>query len=307
MKKKNEHISRAARVKNDEFYTRREDIEKELKNYTEFFKDKVVYCCADAPDKSQFYKYFKENYSKLGLNGLIATHYIKGGVSERTNFDGIKEVRTPIDDGNMLRGECLWILQEADIVVTNPPFSLLRELIELLMMYEKDFILVCPLTSLSYVKLVGYIKENKLRPGFTRLDHFDNTDKIVTCRWVTTLDVHPQRRELVATERYYKQDGSQRDDAEEKYPHLEGAGFEHIIYISKMSEFPCDYYGVMAVPVTIFDFNLDGYKIIGVDTSVPVEAPETPWEPFKYTTNRDSHLYVNGKAIFSRIFIQRLT
>ena len=143
MSLKNKHLTRAKENVNDEFYTRYEDIEKELKNYLKCFKDKVVYCNCDDYRVSNFVKYFIDNFKTLGLKKLVATCYIDQQIDLLSfttpelalyfEYDGIDKIEKPLNsDGDFRSEECLNILKQCDIVVTNPPFSLFKEYVETL-------------------------------------------------------------------------------------------------------------------------------------------------------------------------------
>ena len=123
----NSNLHTAKREQNDEFYTQLTDVEKEMKNYREHFKGKVILCNCDDPEWSSFYKFFRLNFRFLGLKKLISTHYSPTGAYSLTISGNFKPVKRPLDgDGDFRSPECMTFLQEADIVVSNPPFSLFR-------------------------------------------------------------------------------------------------------------------------------------------------------------------------------------
>ena len=143
-------LTKAAKAKQDEFYTQLSDIEKELKNYKEHFRDKVIFCNCDDPETSNFWKYFELNFTQLGLQKLISTHYETAKPSYKLelvrdingdgNIDSLDIIKTGLkQNGDFRSPECVDLLKEADIVVTNPPFSLFREYIAQLMEYDKKF------------------------------------------------------------------------------------------------------------------------------------------------------------------------
>ncbi len=156
----NKDLNKAHKNKKDEFYTQLTDIEKELKHYKEYFKDKIVFLNCDDPEESNFWRYFSSAFKHLKLKKLIATHYGNGRPAyklEKTNGDTIK---TPLkQNGDFRSPECIEILKEADIVVTNPPFSLLREYIAQLMEYNKKFIIIGNINALSYKEIFRLIKK----------------------------------------------------------------------------------------------------------------------------------------------------
>lgn len=131
---KNENFKKAKKEKNDEFYTQLTDIERELRHYKKHFKDKTVFCNCDDPEYSNFWQYFSLNFEELRLKKLIATHYetkkqsymLEMWKDEAGVHSGIKTLK---ENGDFRSPESIALLQEADIVVTNPPFSLFREYI----------------------------------------------------------------------------------------------------------------------------------------------------------------------------------
>ena len=146
---KNTNLSKAKKEKNDEFYTQMNDVELELKHYKEHFKNKVVLCNCNDPEWSAFWKYFHLQFGSLGLKKLIATTYNEEGLAYKLEYIGGNDndidicVKTPLEgDGDFRNKECLALLEECDIVVTNPPFSKFREYMELLMQYQKKFLII---------------------------------------------------------------------------------------------------------------------------------------------------------------------
>ena len=138
----NANLSKARDAKQDEFYTQLSDIEKELAHYEQHFKDKVIYCNCDDPEKSNFWKYFEKNFERFGLKRIISTHYVSRGQSfKRERVRGHENPRTtPLaGSGDFRSAECVRLLQQADIVVSNPPFSLFREYMDLLNEHGKEF------------------------------------------------------------------------------------------------------------------------------------------------------------------------
>lgn len=173
----NKNFHNANKAKNDEFYTQLSDIEKELKHYKQHFRDKVVFCNCDDPEESHFWKYFSENFEFLGLRKLISTHYetekpsYKLEIIADINGDGrinkLDTIKTLLkQNGDFRSSECIEILQEADIVVTNPPFSLFREYIAQLFEYKKRFIIVGNQNAITYKEIFKLIQENKIWLGY---------------------------------------------------------------------------------------------------------------------------------------------
>lgn len=185
---KNSNLHAAKRGKNDEFYTQLSDIERELQHYTAHFKDKVVYCNCDDPRISNFFHYFSYNFERLGLKKLIATCYknqhsdlFSKNDSEQAVYliyegdkDGNRvpspdeiEVKPLQGDGDFRSAECIELLKQADIVVTNPPFSLFREYMAQLVEHEKKFIIIGNKNAITYKEIFPLIKDNKMWVGVT--------------------------------------------------------------------------------------------------------------------------------------------
>ena len=171
---KNKNLHQAKTAKNDEFYTQLTDIEKELSHYRAYFKDKIILCNCDDPTCSEFWRYFHINFTELGLKKLISTHYsatertykleYTGG--DDTNIeDGIKT--DLLQNGDFRSDECIEILKQADIVVTNPPFSLFREYVAQLMAYDKKFIIIGNQNAITYKEFFPLLKNNQVWLGYT--------------------------------------------------------------------------------------------------------------------------------------------
>lgn len=128
---RNKKLHAARRKKDDEFYTRREDIDRELAHYEDQLRGQIVYCNCDDPDKSQFVAYFRDNFTRLGLKKLIATHFATeaGSAKKLVKTADSEEITLLSGNGDFRSQECLDLLDECDIVVTNPPFSLFREFV----------------------------------------------------------------------------------------------------------------------------------------------------------------------------------
>ena len=166
MSKVNASLKRARKQKNDEFYTQKKDIENELIHYHHYLKDKIVYCNCDDYRKSKFVEYFMENFEKIGLKKLISTGFSKDGQGTYSEYDGTT-LKTGFLSGNgdALGEECTEILKQADVVVTNPPFSLFRKYISHLMKYGKKFIIIGNGNAVTYKEIFPYIKNNELWIG----------------------------------------------------------------------------------------------------------------------------------------------
>ena len=347
---KNKNLNSAAKTKNDEFYTQKSDIENELKHYKEFFRDKVIFCNCDDPYKSEFFKYFAKRFNSLGLKRLIATCYdgspivgneiplfkvdtgktaFKVEINEVQdwNGDGRKDlldveyiiqhgqnVLTPLEgNGDFRSAECVELLKQADIVVTNPPFSLFREYVAQLMAYDKKFLIIGNINSITYKEIFPLIKENKMWLGYRMgrgISGFmvpekyelygteariENGKRIIStnqCLWYTNLDIKKRHEDLPLVFSY--------EEEPEKYPHYDNYD---AIEVSKTADIPYDYDGVMGVPITFLDkYNPAQFEILGhtssADLSPAVEAIRT--DP-----NFRNRGIIDGKQKYDRILIRR--
>ena len=253
-KNTNLHVAKSA--KNDEFYTRFEDINFEINlvehGYRPFFKDKVVYCNCDDPEESNFWKFFKARFNGLKLKKLISTHYDQEGKSSyKLEYDGERIKKSELDgDGDFRSSECVELLKESDIVVTNPPFSLFREFVALLMKYEKKFVIIGNKNAITYKEIFPLIKDNKVWLGYTSPNEFiipgGEITKQVTglCRWYTNLEI-PKRHEPMLLGGSYER-GSKKGMFP-KYDNYDA------INVDRVCDIPEDYEGVMGVPITFLD------------------------------------------------------
>ena len=280
----NKDLNKAARNKKDEFYTQITDIEKEMRYYKGFFKDKVVFCNCDDPEYSHFWKYFQLNFYELGLKKLISTHYEVDKPSYKmeivaTDNDkqiGIPDyVKTPLrENGDFRSPECVEILKEADVVITNPPFSLFRQYLAQLIEYEKRFIIIGNINAITYKEVFPLIMNNKMWLGASihsgdrefripdsypleaagyRID--ENGVKYIRIkgvRWYSNIDYKERHEDLKLFRTYNSED----------YPHYDNYD---AINVNTTNDIPCDYYGVMGVPITFIDkYNPDQFTIIGM-------------------------------------------
>lgn len=245
---------KAARVrKDDEFYTRLEDVEAELKNYKAELKGKRIFLNCDGP-QSAFLKYFREHYDDFGLAGLLALGRDPetGGwvLSSRT-------MSRSVPDGDF-RGEFSRDLmkRESDVVITNPPFSLFRSYFDTVMSAQKEFIVLCNQNGVIYKNVFPYIKENKVGVSYGHMNCMmefyrpsHNVKRFGLLAWLTTF--HTPEKKLTLTESYYA------DPA--KYPKYDNY---NAINVNKVKEIPYDYDGVMGVPITFLQYMNDGFTII---------------------------------------------
>lgn len=267
---KNSNLHTAKAAKNDEFYTQLTDIEKELKYYKDQFKDKVVYCNCDNPNKSEFVRFFRLKFVDWGLKKLIATCITEdnscgwGYVWDKDiNGNGILDedevTMVPLkQNGDFASPECIEFLKEADIVVTNPPFSLFRDFIKLLMDYNKKFLVIGNMNAITYKEIFPYIKDGKLRTGktFNKTTWFEvpagykyekeengmHYGKVPAITWFTNLETHKADNPIQIIERY--------KGNESKYPHYDNYD---AINCDKIADFPIDLPigAVVGVPITI--------------------------------------------------------
>lgn len=287
----NERFDNAKRNKNDEFYTRLEDIEKELGHYKDYFKDKTILCNCDDPRISNFFKYFALNFNNYGIRKIISTCYKNQDVDlftqnecekavyieytgnpddpTSTDFSTI-EVKQLKGDGDFRSQECIELLKQADIIVTNPPFSLFREYVAQLIKYDKKFIIVGHQNAISYKEIFALIKENRIWLGYgfkggaahfinkhyedyaAAGNHKEGMIRVSGVVWFTNLDIRKRHEELVLYKTY--------SDAE--FPHYENYD---AINVDKTTDIPMDYDGVIGVPITFLDkYSPDQFEIIGL-------------------------------------------
>lgn len=290
----NETLKSAKKNKNDEFYTQLSDIEKELAHYKQHFKGKTVLCNCDDPRVSNFFHYFAYNFEHLGLKRLITTCYKN---QERDLFSqndsesaiwleyfgdkngnripdpeeiGIHNLK---GDGDFRSKECIELLKQADIVVTNPPFSLFREYVAQLVEYDKKFLIVGNQNAITYKEIFKLIKENKLWLGsslsfiaFKVPDYYEekttrfwideNGQKwrsMGNVCWFTNLDIPKRHEDLILYKKY----------TPEEYPNYDNYD---AINVDKVSDIPQDYFGEMGVPITFLDkYNPEQFEIIDIN------------------------------------------
>jgi len=360
----NRNLSRSKDAKADEFYTQLSDIEKELRHYRKHFKGKVVLCNCDDPFESNFFKYFVLKFNKLGLKKLIATSY-KGSPIAGTLFSMLKEepehpykavVTTVHDtdgdggidmldvaelfrdgeneltrlegDGDFRSQECLDLLDQADIVVTNPPFSLFREYVATLMEHEKSFLIIGNQNAITYKEIFPLLKENKVwlgnSSGHTLFEvpdsygipeFYDLSDKaklrsngyvvdengklwrnLGNICWFTNLDLKKRHEDIDLALRYEPA----------RYPHYDNYD---AIEVSKVAEIPYDYSGLMGVPITFMDkYSPDQFEILCLangnartNTSPEILA-KVGYK--RHPDDKGGLGVVNGKRVYARVIIR---
>ena len=311
----NAALTRARAARNDEFYTRRESIESELRHYRPHFKGKSVYCNCDDPDISQFSTYFYDNFSLLGLRKLVTTCYKsknplgwtrykeKNGL--KIVYDGKRKREEMLkSDGDFRSDECIRLLRKADIVVTNPPFSLFREYVAQLVEEDKDFLIIGNMNAVGYKDIFHLIMAGKLWLGnkpmgvdmlFNVPPHFAKwlkankkegsgykiIDGVVKGRssaiWFTNLD-HKKRHEDLILSAKYK--GNKSD-----YPKYDNYD---AINVNRVADIPRDYAGVIGVPITFLDkWNPKQFEIVGIPENLDTYGLKTR----AYTTQEKKNAY----------------
>ena len=331
-KSQNTNLTLAKANKKDEFYTQLSDIERELKHYKKHFKDKVVLCNCDDPRVSNFFHFFSYNFEKFGLKKLIATCYksqdsdlFSQNNSERAiylEYTGDKNGNNVPDvseigikhlqgDGDFRSKECIELLKQADIVVTNPPFSLFREYVAQLVEHKKKFVIIGNLNALTYRDIFKLIKEDKLWFGHSihsgdrefrvpqdyplnaagsRVDEDGNKYiRVKGVRWFTNLDYTERHEDLLLYKTYNP----------EEYPTYDNY---EAINVNVTKEIPMDYPGVMGVPITYIDkYNPDQFEILGMASSAGYN-PDIVGIPF--IGDKDARPLINGKNTYARVFIK---
>ena len=336
----NRNLNAAKRAKKDEFYTQLPDIERELRHYGPHFRGKTVLCNCDDPYESNFFKYFALNFNQLGLRRLLCTSYSGSpvrGTQLLLPFDGegaaplrpaymvgIRAVPDMNGDGavdltdvrlllqnhrNVLRqlqtgdfrsAECIDLLRQADVVVTNPPFSLFREYVGQLMDYGKKFLIVGHQNAITYKEIFPLIKDNKVWLGYgfkgaaghffspyedtaTAGDHREGMIRVSGVTWFTNLEIPKRNEELDLICRYNPDDYPKYDNYD-------------AIEVSKTTDIPFDYNGVMGVPITFLEkYCPSQFEILGSNRGVD-QDPNGIY---------GRGAYLNGKEVFKRLFIQR--
>ena len=291
-KASNRSLTQARNAKQDEFYTQLSDIEKELSHYAQHFEDKVVYCNCDDPHVSNFFHYFSHNFERLGLRKLITTCYKSQDMDLFSQNDSeqaisleyqgdkngnkvpdIEEIGKNYlkDDGDFRSEESIALLRQADIVVTNPPFSLFREYVSQLVEHDKKFVIVGSQNAATYMEIFNLIIQNKVwlgnrcgdmkfkvpdyyEPRTTRYWEDDDGQKwrsLGNACWFTNLDISKRHEELILYREYNPED----------YPTY--ANYD-AIEVGRIKDIPMDYAGLMGVPITfLHKHNPDQFKIIG--------------------------------------------
>ena len=321
---KNKKLHKAKSRRNDEYYTQIVDIEKELRHYKDHFKGKVVLCNCDDPRISNFFHYFSYNFEQLGLKKLITTCYKNQRVDLFSKNDeeqaiyleyegsknengvpnaeeiGIKYLK---GDGDFRSKECIELLEQSDVVVTNPPFSLFREYVAQLMGCDKKFLIIGNLNAITYKEIFPFIKENKIWlgpsiysgdrefgvPNNLEIEGLRVDEKgrkfirIMGVRWFTNLPHKRRNEEIILVKKY-----AGNEDSYPKYDNYDA------IEVSKVKTIPKDYDGVIGVPISFLDkYNPNQFEILG-------QMANTKINEFNF-----GYPFVNKKRKYARIIIKR--
>lgn len=320
----NQDLNQAARARKDEFYTQLSDIEKELRYYKPLFREKTVLCNCDDPRVSNFFKYFTLNFEALGLKRVIATCYKSNTPDLFSNnevdkavyqiYEGDKNGNRRVDpeeidvlplhgDGDFRSNECIELLKQADIVCTNPPFSLFRDYIAQLVTFNKKFLIIGNVNAITYKEVFPLIVSNKLWLGssihsgdrkFNVPDDYPLNAagcgideegrkfiRVKGVRWFTNLDYKERHEELPLYKHY----------TPEEYPKYDNYD---AINVKKVSDIPLDYDGMMGVPITFLDkYCPEQFEIVGLDRYVE----DNPRYGHRFT--------IKGKETYARILIRR--
>ena len=295
---RNSNLHKAKTAKNDEFYTQIADIEREMVHYRDHFKDKHVFLNCDDPEHSNFWKFFELNFTFLGLKKLTATHFefdkpsYKLEMFEDINGDGVVDgmdiIKTPLkQNGDFRSDESLDILAECDIVVTNPPFSIFREFIDVLTTFDKKFLIVGNMNAITYKELFKLIKSEKMWLGVNYAKEFMKPDgeiqKFGNILWYTNLEHQKRREELILTQEFNKEKHVTYDNY-------------NAIEVGRVVNIPSNYSGVMGVPITyLMKHNPLKFEIVGnADND----------KDLNLVTAKMAGVKVNGVAKFKRLFIK---
>lgn len=326
-KTSNNGLNLARAEKKDEFYTQLEDIEKELKHYKPHFKGKTVFCNCDDPEESNFWRYFEMNFESLGLKKLISTHYheSKSTYKQEMFIDeaGERRIRkiSLVQNGDFRSQESVAILQESDICVTNPPFSLFREFIAQLIKMDKKFLVIGSINAVTTKEIFPLIKDKKLWIGESirsgdrefrvpddyplqaagyRVDKQGNKYiRVKGVRWFTNMDYQERHKDIALSCNYY--------DDPSKYPTYENF---NAINVGKVKDIPTDYNGVMGVPITFLDkYSPDQFEIVmlangNTRTNVPLDIlSQVAYHP--HPKDKGGVGIIGDRRVYARVLIRK--
>ncbi|WP_176251163.1 adenine-specific methyltransferase EcoRI family protein [Sulfitobacter sp. HGT1] len=330
MANENLGLQQARRNKRDEFYTQLPDIEREMRHYRKFFRGKTVYCNCDDPFISAFSEYFTKNFEFLGIKKLITTCYrsqeinlfsrndseqaikleYEGGATNSLPSSSDMGVSVLNGDGDFRSDECIEIMKEADVVVTNPPFSLFGEFVNLLNAHDKKFIIIGHQNALTYTAVFPLLRANRiwLGYGFKRnmahfiAPHYEDTAsdadhkagmiRVSGVVWYTNVDHNKRHEEMILVRRYHGNEAA--------YPRYDNYD---AVEVSKTQDIPMDYNGAMGVPITFMTkYNPEQFEIVGATESEGTGASAGLWDK----SSRVPQAMVNGAKVYKRIFIRNL-
>lgn len=327
MAKNNNNLHAAKTAKNDEFYTLLSDIEKEVNNYKDFFNGKIVYCNCDDARESNFFKFFSLNFERLGLKKLITTGYKKDGHGVVFVYEGDKNGNRMVDDDEVvvteLQGdgsydseECIEFIKQADVVVTNPPFSLFRDYVKQLMDYGKKFLIIGNTQAITYKEIFPHIKLNQLWLGVSsfnsgmyfqvpenyqyadtyKFDRERNGKKVMRVSsicWYTNIPHTKRNTKIDLYKKYNPTDYPKYDNYD-------------AIEVSKVTDIPEDYNGVIGVPITFLDkYCPTQFQIVG--TSDRGGDNQINWLKNQNWDGLWDSPFVNGNKVYKRLFIKRVS
>ena len=314
MAKNNSNLRSAKKGKNDEFYTQLSDIEKELRFYKPHFNGKIVLCNCNDALHTGFATYFSLNFEILGLKELICTSYDENGHGTVYRYFGDKNGNGILDmsewqkeemkgNGGFNTPEGIALIEYADIICTNPPFSMFREFVALLEKCQKKYLIIGNMNAITYKEIFPLIKENKmwLGPSITSGDRKfnvpneyelnaatcgidDNGKKFIRVkgiRWFTNLD-HTKRHNFIDLYKKY---------TPEDYPKYDNY---EAINVDKTVDIPIEYEGVMGVPITFLDkYCPEQFDMLGIANNV------------RYIGDVPCLTKIHGKKVYNRILIRK--
>lgn len=305
----NNNLYKAKKIKNDEFYTQFIDIEKELIHYKEYLKDKIILCNCDNPKKSAFWKYFHLNFESLKLKKLICTYYDNSKPTYKMEYSGGNDNDIEIGIKTFLKGngdfrtkECIDILDESDIVITNPPFSLFREYINILITHKKKFLIIGNKNVIINKYFFPLIYSGAVWIGYNNVYNFIQIDgsikKFGNIGWYTNLDIKKRHKKLILNKEY-------SSDKYKKYDNFDA------IDVPRISAIPKDYNGIMGVPITIIEkFCSEQFEIIwqasgNTRVCCPSNILNDVLKYRKHPNDKGGCGVINGKRQYARIFIRK--
>ena len=296
----NQNLHTAKVDQADEFYTLMPDIKNEISNYTNQFAGKVVYLNCDDPNKSNFFRFFNNHFSRLKLKRLICTHFIDQQQSLFQTAPPAKpvclqytggtryDIRHLKGDGDFRSNECERYFDAADIVVTNPPFSIMRQFLTQLLKSDKKFLVIGTINAIVVKCVMPHFAAGEIWPGVTRPkkfivpEHYRTTDRDADGRkvaamgntiWITNMEHGARSRPIL-----YNHD--RPIESYERYDNYDA------INVDTMDDVPANYYGKMGLPANyIFHYNPDEYRVFALDSILGFS--------------------INGREVFRRIITQK--